>query len=167
VFLDVRSFCGEGQNRFGHPTVSSSAGVNIQSAEVNKKMNIDANTNTNTNRSQTGDVPGGNCQSLTSRSSRDAPETIPTHSSSITKEEVEKARAELQKSLKVEQFLSNLNMQLQAQLGTLKASIATAESETKLAKLALQQAKVVRLLRAKDESATTPDLEPIIINPFS
>jgi hypothetical protein len=102
--------------------------------------------------------------SMASGSSHDAPEEIgPIQRSIITKDEVERARAELQKNLKEEQSLTNIQMQLHAQLDKLKASIATVESQERMAKLALQQAKVIRLLKTLEDPSSNHDPDTITI----
>jgi hypothetical protein len=75
----------------------------------------------------------------------------PTTPKKITKEGMERLREELGKNLQEEQMLISLQMQLLLQLRKLKAAIQEAESEEGLARLAAQQAKVIRLLQYDDE----------------
>jgi hypothetical protein len=75
----------------------------------------------------------------------------------ITEEEMERLREELGKNLQEEQMLISLQMQLLLQLKKLKASIQAAESEEGLARLASQQAKVIRLLQYDDEENNVDD----------
>jgi hypothetical protein len=67
-----------------------------------------------------------------------------------TEEDVKRIKEELQKNLEEEQMLLSLQMQLLLQLEKLNEDILRAESEERLAKLASQQAHVMRLLRSKD-----------------
>lgn len=82
---------------------------------------------------------------------------------SICTEDLNRTREEVQKSLKEEQMLTSLQMQLLVQLDKLKASIATAESEERMAKLALQQAEIVRLSRKMEGILPNLDSETITI----
>jgi hypothetical protein len=82
---------------------------------------------------------------------------------SITKEDVSKAREELQKNLQEEQMLTNLQMQLLLQLDNLNASIASTESEERMAKLAMQQAQVIRLMKKTQDPNSNVDDETITI----
>ena len=70
-------------------------------------------------------------------------------SSNITEEELTRVQTELTKSLQDESLLLSLQMQLTVKLEQLKKEVATAETEQQLASLALQQAKVVRLLQSQ------------------
>jgi hypothetical protein len=74
-----------------------------------------------------------------------------------TEEDVERLREELDKNLQEEQMLISLQMQLLLQLRKLKAAIQAAESEEGLARLASQQAKVIRLLQYEDEEDNIDD----------
>lgn len=82
---------------------------------------------------------------------------------SICTKDLNGTREEVQKSLKEEQMLTSLQMQLLVQLDKLKASIATAESEERMAKLALQQAEIVRLSRKMEGILPNLDSETITI----
>ena len=75
----------------------------------------------------------------------------------ITEEDMERLREELAKDLQEEQMLISLQMQLLLQLRKLKAAIQAAESEEGLARLASQQAKVIRLLQYDDEENNVDD----------
>eukprot|EP00934_Nitzschia_sp_Nitz4_P007833 Nitzschia sp. Nitz4//scaffold21_size171442//14824//15246//NITZ4_002140-RA/size171442-processed-gene-0.38-mRNA-1//-1//CDS//3329542348//7823//frame0 len=81
----------------------------------------------------------------------------------VTDEDLEKIRADLQKSLQEEQMLVSLQMQLLLQLEKINSSIALAESEDKLAKLAIQQAQVVRALKKSRDPDSNADDETITI----
>lgn len=65
----------------------------------------------------------------------------------VSEEEMKQLRNDLQKSLQEEQMLLSLQMQLLLQLEKMNTSIALAESEDRLAKLALQQAQVARAMK--------------------
>ena len=82
---------------------------------------------------------------------------------SITKAAVEKAKAELQKSLKEEQMWTKLQMELLVHLHDLNASIAAAESEGRMAKLALQQAELIRLQKSIEDPQSIPEPEVISV----
>ena len=84
-----------------------------------------------------------------------------TASTSITEDDITKAREELEKNLRDEQMLNSLQMQLVLQLDTLNASIASAESQERMAKLALKQAEVIRLLRKTQDPNSNIDSEMI------
>ena len=79
----------------------------------------------------------------------------PTKAKQITEEDMERLREELAKDLQEEQMLISLQMQLLLQLRKLKAAIQAAESEEGLARLASQQAKVIRLLQYDDHIIIT------------
>ena len=85
------------------------------------------------------------------------------NASSIAKAAVEKAKAELQKSLKEEQMWTKLQMELLVHLHDLNASIAAAESEGRMAKLALQQAELIRLQKSIEDPQSIPEPEVITV----
>jgi hypothetical protein len=72
-------------------------------------------------------------------------------------EDLHELQAELRKNLEEEQTLISLQMQLLLQLEKLKSSIEKAESEERLARLASQQAKLIRLLRKKGPDDNVDD----------
>ena len=74
-----------------------------------------------------------------------------------TEKDVELLRAELNKQLEEEQMLISLQMQLLVQLEKLKSAIEQSESEDRLARLASQQAKVVRLMRRRSADDNIDD----------
>lgn len=86
-----------------------------------------------------------------------------TASTAITEEDVTKARDELQKKLQEEQMVTGLQMQLLLQLDELNASIASAESEERMAKLAMQQAHAIRLMKKTQDPNSNTDEEKIVI----
>lgn len=81
----------------------------------------------------------------------------PTKLKKITEEDMERLREELSKDLQEEQMLISLQMQLLLQLRKLKTAIQAAETEEALARLASQQAKVIRLLQYDDEENNVDD----------
>lgn len=95
--------------------------------------------------------------------SNDSVESPASNIPSITEEDIQKAREELQRNLQEEQMLTSLQMQLLVQLDKLKASIAAAESEERMANLALQQAQVLRLLQKTQNPDGNLDEETITI----
>jgi hypothetical protein len=102
-------------------------------------------------------------QSRVSSSPHDAQEIGPSEDSPITKSAIEKARSDLQKSLKEEQMWTKLQMELLVHLYDLNASIAAAESEERMAKLALQQAELIRLQKAMENPQSIPEPEVITV----
>jgi hypothetical protein len=73
----------------------------------------------------------------------------PTPSSTVTLADLKHAQEELQRSLAEEKSLLNLQQQLLLQLEKVELSIVKAESEDRIARLACQQAQVIRLLSTK------------------
>jgi hypothetical protein len=86
-----------------------------------------------------------------------------TAPASIAEEDISKAREELKKNLHEEQMLMNLQMQLLLQLDKLNASIASAESDERIAKIAFQQAQVIRLIKKTQDPSSNVDDETIAI----
>lgn len=86
-----------------------------------------------------------------------------TASTSITGEDVLQAREEFQRNLQEEQMLTGLQMQLMVQLDKLNASIASAQSEERIAKLAMQQAETIRLIKKAQDPNSDVDNEAITI----
>ena len=66
----------------------------------------------------------------------------------ITADDLKEIQTDLAKSLEEESTLLNLQMKLTVQLEELNKKVAAAETQEKLAQLALQQAKVARLLQS-------------------
>ena len=80
-----------------------------------------------------------------------------------TEEDLERIQDELQAALEEENMLIGLQMQLTFQLEQLQSAITSAESEDRIARLAIQQAKTMRLSR-KMETGEDCENEEIIIN---
>ena len=80
-----------------------------------------------------------------------------------TEEDLERIQEELQATLEEENMLIGLQMQLTFQLEQLQSAITSAESEDRIARLAIQQAKTMRLSR-KMETGEDFENEEIIIN---
>lgn len=75
----------------------------------------------------------------------------------------ERLREKLEKNLQEEQMLVSLQMQLLTQLERLNASIAEAESEERLAKLAIQQGQITRALKKCQNPDADVDEEAITV----
>jgi hypothetical protein len=80
-------------------------------------------------------------------------------STAISEDDLNRVKAELANNLEEESMLLSLQMQLTVQLEELKKAISTAETEERLATLALQQAKVTRLLQS---GGTEEDEEELV-----
>lgn len=91
------------------------------------------------------------------------PTTERKSTKNVTKDRLEKARAELLETLNDERQCLQLQIQLMVHLDELKASIAAAESEERVAKMALQQAEVIRTLKLTENPGSNPELEPVTI----
>ena len=109
----------------------------------------------------------GETSKLTLDSSMPEGEVVPgaagSSTTSISDDDVAKLREELKNNLQEEQVLTTLQMQLLLQWDTLKASIAAAESEERMAKLALQQAAEIQLMKKTQDPDSNVDDEAITI----
>ncbi len=81
----------------------------------------------------------------------------------IADEDIMNMRMDLQESLQEEQRLISLQVQLVSQLETWNSSIVSAQSDESRAKLAIQQAQILRLMKKTQDPDTCVNDETITI----